>query len=365
MASSDKTGGIAMTKSFTYLFIVLLLAFAVSCGSDDTPDNPMYPNAAAKNIDSEMLEDAYEQISTVTGIMSLLVSRDGDLVSEEYSNGASADSMHDVRSVTKTVMSILTGIALEEGFIGSLNETIADYLTTVLDTIDAERGAITIYQLLTMSCGLEWNELNGGGEYSGWVNSDEHLAYVINKPFIHEPGNGFNYNTGAPHLLSAILTEATGMNTGKFMEQYLFEDMDIGFREWEEDGRGYFNGGAGLELTPYDMVKIGNMYLNGGVHNGIRIISQDWLDQSVYPHFSTGQWMPFSQNYGYYLWLGSAHGYDYYFANGYGGQFIVVVPELELVVTATCEWRYMGDQAGVNWNTIMDVIVNTIIPAVY
>ena len=154
------------------------------------------------------------------------------------------------------------------------------------------------------------------------------------------------------------------MNTKDFAMKYLFEPLGIKEIEWETDNQEFNNGGSGLEITPYDMVKIGQLMLNGGVFNGKTIVSQDYITQSMQSKISTQNTMMFSSDYGYCWWLGQNEKGNYAFANGYGGQFIVVVPNLNVIVVATNDWSGIGaTTANSQWNQTMDIILNLIIPA--
>jgi len=153
------------------------------------------------------------------------------------------------------------------------------------------------------------------------------------------------------------------MTASEFARIYLFEPMGIGYRFWYEDNQGYNYGGAGLCIGPEDMIKIGNLFLQKGLYNGERIVSESWINQASTNYISTNNVVPYLTDYGYYWWLGSEKGFDFYMAMGYGGQFICVVPELNLVVVATCDFRGIGSQAGQNWNTIIDIIMNNVLDA--
>jgi CubicO group peptidase (beta-lactamase class C family) len=295
-----------------------------TCDKDPVKEESPYPLAEAQNIDGQKLAEAYAQARQIEGMKCLLVARNGVLVAEEYfREDDGPESLHDVRSVTKSVTSALIGIAIEEGFIENVDQTLADYLIgSVADSIEKEKGQITLRQLLTMSCGLEWFEIGTYSEYSNWITAPDQIEYILNKPMVTTPGTVFNYSDGAAHLVSVILTEATGMNALEFAGLYLFAPLDIS-------------------------------------------IAAEWVSASTQSHISTNNAVPYGPNYGYYWWTGRAYARDYYFANGYGGQFIVVVPGWNLVAVATGNWRGIGrDQAGAQWYNIISVIMNDVLGAV-
>lgn len=334
--------------------LVGLAGSAIACGSD-----------ATQGIDPNLLAHAYARARETPGIRSLLVQRHGVLVAEEYFHGSGPDSLDQVWSVTKSVMSILTGMALERGYLTSLDQTLDDFLRPVVDSLPADKGRITLRQLLTMTSGLQWHELDGGDDYDRWVTSGDMVQYAIDRPWASVPGTTFLYNTGAAHLLSVILTEATGMSTLEFASQYLFGPLGITQLDWWMDDRGYYTGGMGLYLRPRDMMKIGEAFLRHGVWHGAQIVDAAWIGESTAPQVVTGNAVPFGPQYGYLWWVGHGQGTAFYFANGFAGQFILVAPDLDLVVVATSAWRGLDwDSAGAQWSAVIGVIVNHVLPAV-
>ncbi len=337
-----------------WYLLVGLAGGAIACGSD-----PM------QGIDPQLLEQAYARARAIPGIRSLLVQRHGVLVGEEYFHGSGPDSLDQVWSVTKSVMSILTGIALQRGDLASLDQTLDDFLGPVVDSLPADKGRITLRQLLTMTSGLQWHELDGGGEYNLWVTSGDMVQYAIDRPWASAPGTTFLYNTGAAHLLSAILTEATGTSTLDFASRFLFGPLGITRLDWWTDDRGYYTGGMGLNLRPRDMMTIGQLFLRQGVWQGAEVVSAAWVEESTAPHVATGNAIQFGPQYGYLWWIGQGQGRAFYFATGYAGQFILVAPDLDLVIVATSAWQGLSwNAAGSQWSAVADVIVNHVLPAV-
>jgi CubicO group peptidase (beta-lactamase class C family) len=343
------------------LLLGVFLTGALGCGEDRTPS----PFQNDQGIDAAALEAVYEEARAIPGSFSLLVQRHGALVAEEYFHGFTPDSLHDVRSVTKSVISLLAGIAIQEGFIPSVNEPMGSYLSSVVDSIRPELAQTPIRYLLMMSSGLDWHELDRGNSYSEWWQSDDMVQHVVDLPIAHQPGARFIYNTGASHLLSVILTEATGMPTLDFARQYLFDPMDFSGATWLQENRGYYTGGMGLRITARDMMKIGQMVLDGGLYEGSRLVPGPWIAESTASHLSTQDAVPFGPEYGYLWWVGEGSGRHFFFANGYGGQFILVDPELDLVIAAQSDWRGKGwDEAGQQWYQVASLVVEGILPAV-
>ncbi len=364
---SGPLGGNMFSLRCRPLFLALAgLALALpTCDSDPTGPASRYPDAAAHHVNAQLLDRAYSQARATEGIRSLLVQRDGVLMAEEYFHGARADSLYQVWSVTKSIMSILAGIALDQGHITSLDQTLDEFLRPIVDSLPPDKGRISIRNLLTMTCGLEWHELDGGGEYNRWVTSSDMIQYVIDLPWIDPPGTTFHYHTGSTHLLSVLLTEATGTPMLAYARTNLFEPLGIDQAEWWADERGYFTGGMGLFLRPRDMMKIGELFLGGGVWEGAQVVPAAWVQASTSARISTGNALPFGAEYGYLWWVGHGQGREFYFATGYGGQFILVSPALDLVVVATSDWHDLTwDEAGARWGEVMGVIVNGVLPAI-
>jgi CubicO group peptidase (beta-lactamase class C family) len=348
--------------------LTLSLSFALlSCATDHpvSADDVRFPQASAQNIDATRLAQAYDEAKLNQGVMSLLVVRNGVLVGEEYFRSDGREVLYHVRSVTKTVVSILFGIAVDRGLIRSLDATVNDYLSDSYDAIPSPAGSITIRNLLTMSGGFQWEELQNFSSLDSWFYATDHVQHVLQLPVVNTPGSTFTYNTAACQLLSAIFKKATGVNLLDFARQNLFEPLGmVGDRPWIADERGYNYGGYQLSLKPMDMVNIGLLYLNEGEFGGRRIVSAEWVRASTRTQISTNNAIPYGSGYGYFWWTGRTSQYDYYFANGYGGQFIVVVPALRLVVVTRSNWAYSGRTGNDQWMSTINITMNSVLPAV-
>ncbi|HEY4785395.1 MAG TPA: serine hydrolase, partial [Bacteroidales bacterium] len=189
------------------------------------------------------------------------------------------------------------------------------------------------------------------------------ILYTLNKPMDSSPGQSFNYNSGSAHLISGVLTQATGQSDFEFAKEYLFQPIGISDPYWQKDKQGLYNGGAGLQLSPHDMLKFGKLLLNKGIYNGVRIVSEEWVNKATSFKISTNGIQPFGPSYGYFWWIGNTNKHDYFFANGYGGQFIVIVPDIKLIVIATNTWSGVSTSvANEQWYNTLDMIINKIIP---
>jgi len=344
------------------IVIVFISSIIFSCSKDNNP-NPT--KIEIEKYDQAKIDEAYGLISQVPSIRSMVISHEFETIAEQYYNNTTSgpDSILDVRSVTKSISSALIGIALDMGYLTSVDQKLSEFITPLTDSLDQQKGDITIKQLLTMTAGFEWFEIAEPSEFGNFIYAPNQLEYVLNKPMIHTPGTVFDYSDGAAHLVSIVISQATGMSASEFADEYLFKPMGIDHRFWYEDNQGHNYGGAGICIGPVDMIKFGELYLNHGKYNGVQVISETWIVESTSINISTNNIVPFLTNYGYYWWIGHEKNYDFYCAMGYGGQFIIVVPELELVMAATCDFRGLGSQAGQNWNRIINILLDNVLDA--
>ncbi len=357
-------------KWFCLSLIIIFILYACSekkvtnpVETFDLSDELKVVTPESQSVDPHLLATAYQHADTISGLRSFIVVRNGYIVGEEYFGSAGVDSLYFIRSVTKSVISILIGIAIDKGFIQDDQQQLSDIFNLNSLGIDTTKGKIQIRHLLTMTCGLEWDEF--GGDNSASLQSGNLLNYVLNKDLVEEPGTVWNYSSGSTHILSAILTEATGMNAMEFADQYLFSYLGITNRYWYDDDHGNSIGGFGLMLRPRDLAKIGLLFLNNGKTPKL-CASENWVNISTTSHFTINHSFGSlkNYNYGYLWWIGNVNGYDYYTAWGRHGQFIFCIPELNLVLVATSELAFdpiiIDKQEADN----LDLIVNYLLPAI-
>lgn len=274
-------------------------------------------------------------------INSCLIIENGSCVFEYYKNKKIAGKPQTLNSISKSVVSLLIGIALEEGLIPSLDTPIVHYFERFMEKVDDERKLqITIDHLLTMTPGFDWPEFGEWQAIPKMLYAPHWVKFVLNRPLTHNPGEHMNYNTGATHLLTAILQQASGMKASAFAEKHLFNRLKIEEYRWYEDPQGVNNGGCGLCLRVSDLPKIGYLYLNKGMWNDERIVSERWVEESTTPLFLT-------YNIGHYArhwWTNHIDQNEpwseenrYYFAMGYGGQYIIIIPSRQVVIVMTSE----------------------------
>jgi CubicO group peptidase (beta-lactamase class C family) len=320
--------------------LVVAMCLAVSNGCGDAPAaEQRRPSVVAQparlalrtTLDTVRLSHAYERAAQMPLLRSLLVDWRGQRVGERYFNGARAESPANIKSASKSIISALVGIAIERGHIASVHQPLAQILATEMRDLDTAKRAITIEDLLTMRAGLRSTSF---GNYGAFVSSRNWVRHALAQPMVAPRGTEMIYSTGSSHLLSAALTRATRQNTHAFARRQL-APLGIRLRAWTTDPQGIPFGGNEMRLTPREMIAFGELYLRGGrAPDGTQIVSRAWIDSSWVPRTSSG-WS--GHSYGYGWWIREAHGHPVYFAWGYGGQFIFIVPSLHLVVVATSD----------------------------
>ena len=275
---------------------------------------------------------------------------------EYYKEGYDEASEFVLNSASKSVTSTLIGIAIDEGIIGGVDDPISRYLPQVLELGDPAWGEITVRHLLTHTSGIYStdNEL-----WYDWRASDSWLDYIFALPIVSTPGERFSYSTGNTHLLCAILQEAAGMTVYEYGKPRLFDPVGMDSAACGMDPQGICDGGNGFSMNVYDMAKFGQLYLNGGVWAGEQIVPAEWVEASTTLQYDriTG-----SADYGYQWWVrtfGQAR-YPAYFAQGHAGQYIFVVPDLELVIAFTSD--YTG-ATSIYWQLVEEIVEGCSAPA--
>ena len=285
-------------------------------------------NTAPAALTETSFEGALQRAESMPRLHSLLVSQDDDLVVERYFNGARPQDRANVKSVSKSVMSALIGLAIAEGHIEGLDQAITDYYPEL--AADDRKRHITIGNLLSMQAGLETTSFYN---YGSWVLSDDWVKYALQQPVRAEPGTRLVYSTGNTHLLSDILTAATGRSTLDFARSALATPLGFELAPWPRDPNGVYFGGNNMLLTPRQMLSFGSLYLNDGKVGSQQVIPASWVATSFQRRVESPRER--GRYYGYGWWIKSMAGFDAPYAWGYGGQFIMLIPELELVVVTT------------------------------
>jgi CubicO group peptidase (beta-lactamase class C family) len=301
------------------------------------------------------LAEAADAARDLPRLHSLLVSWRGELALERYFNGVRADRPANVKSVSKSIISALVGIAIDRGLIDGVDQPIAPYFPGLLDgPANAAKRRITIEDLLTMRSGLQ---STSSRNYGAWVQSRNWVRDALARPLESAPGEVMDYSTGNTHLLSAILTKAAGMSTWAFAQQELGTPLGFRLPRWMRDPQGIYFGGNEMLMTPRQMVAFGELYLRRGRAGGRQVIPEGWIDASWVPRGRSG-WS--GQEYGYGWWIRDLGGRRAYYAWGFGGQYIFVVPDLDLVVVTTSSTA-VSEERRRHRRTVFDLIERFVI----
>ena len=292
------------------------------------------------------------------GVHAILIERSGRLIYEEYFDGfderwgsplgrrsMTRDSLHDLRSVTKSVVSALVGVAMRDGAIRSLDQPVIEWFPEYPELNTPERRRITLAHVLGMTSGLDWNE---DVPYSDPRNDEirmtrdpDPLRYALSRPFAANPGAEFRYNGGLTQVMAAVVSRATRTSLRDYGRTKLFEPLGITQFEWLGDLAGMPSAASGLRLRPRDLARFGSLYLHAGRWNAKQILLADWTTESTRRHFRfaprAGPDAGGEFGYAYFWWYNcypSASGLiEARTAVGNGQQRIFVLPGLDLVVT--------------------------------
>lgn len=290
-------------------------------------------------VDATILDDMITRIKTekIIGFHSFLMIKDGYLIREHYFRYYDKDDWHAIYSCTKSITSTLIGIAIDQGFL-QLNDTVLDFFPEKsFEKVDDWKKSLTVENLLEMRAGITWDEsslpyTNSQNDYVQLLQSKDWVKYLLDRQMAAEPGTIFVYNSGASHVLSAIIQQITNMTTLAFAKQYLFTPLNITDFLWEKSPQNIVNGGAFLYLKPRDMAKFGYLFLNNGTWDGEVIVSSKWVQQAAYQYKQLNEYI----GYGFQWWITPSIGsYFAYQARGYQGQWICCIPELDLLVVFT------------------------------
>lgn len=304
------------------------------------------------------LDAAFQRAARIPALTSLLVARGDVLLGERYYHGGSPRRVVNVKSISKSILSALVGIAIADGKIQDTDATVGELLPDYARRVsDARKRAITVGDLLSMRAGLATTSFRA---YGAWVTTPDWILAALRRPLECQPGSCWIYSTGNYHLLSVILTRATGLDTRSYAARKLLGPLGIPARPWDRDPRGYYLGGNNMGFTARELLRFGRLYLAEGRWEGRQVVPADWVRRSLRP-LVVSSFNGF--DYGYGWWGRRLAGERVWFAWGYGGQYVILVPDLELVIVATSHpgrarsWRE-GDRA------LFELLEADVIPAV-
>lgn len=359
-----------LCKKLTFLsLLVLFVLVSVAQAQDITPtaistEPPTFPAAdwsvadpVAHGFAPTLADDFLAGVEAMDFLSSALLVHDGAIILEYYREDVDQDTLHVTRSVTKSIVATLVGMALEEerlpGLEVTLAESLPDYYAddTYQDTAD-----ITLLNLLMMRSGLGWSD---SLEHIAQIQTDpDPIAWILSSGQAVPPDSYWNYSSADAHLAGVILQAWLQEPLAAYAEAKLFTPIGITRYDWPVDQLGYNLGGADLKLTTRDMARLGYLYLNKGQWADQTVVPATWVEAMTTPQ-------PDPAYYGYFWWLQTERndGINIWSAVGYAGQFIMVVPDYNLVFVATSDWEVAPEIADAQSRAIRELFQNTVIPA--
>jgi CubicO group peptidase (beta-lactamase class C family) len=271
-----------------------------------------------------------EKAPELERLHSLVIAVNGETVFAKAFRGPGLDEPANIKSLSKTVLSAVAGLAIDRGEFSGVDQPIADILEAPPGASD-RLGEVTIGHLLAMQAGLQ---RTSGQYYGPWVSSDNWVEYALSRPFVADPGGEMLYSTGSYHLVSAALTKSTGRSTLELTRDWLGEPLGIQVPAWPTDPQGIYFGGNDMLLTPMALLEIGELYRNRGMVNGRQLLPRDWIELS-WTERGTSRWT--DDGYGYGWFLTDLEGHRGFYGRGYGGQMLYVFPDLGMTVVMTSD----------------------------
>jgi CubicO group peptidase (beta-lactamase class C family) len=332
---------------------------------------------ATSGLDSTLLASAVERAGGQSRLHNMMVARHGEVILERHFRGPPPHQPANVKSVSKTLLSAVVGYALAEGVLEDLDTPVShyfpDYLppeeeaevqgggdsdrvgTTSPGAEDDLRRQITLAHLLSMSSGLESTSIRN---YGRWVSSPNWVRAALTRPMNFPPGTRMVYSTGNSHLLSAVLTRASDRTTHALARAALSESVGIQLPPWPRDPQGIYFGGNDMLISPRDLLRFGELYRQGGTLDGREALPREWVTESWRVRIHSPR---DGNGYGLGWWARNSGPHEVRFAWGYGGQFLFIVPSLELTVVFTSDpW---ASREGNHLRVLHDLLDDYLVPA--
>ena len=303
----------------------------------------------AEGVDPELVLSTYQSARAHPTIYSLLIVKNDRLIAERYFNGQDYQGAHNMASVTKSFTSSLAGIALRDGVLPGLEQTMAGYFPDIdWPELDPRKSQITIRQILQMRSGFPWEEMTG--QLDVLLSNWNWIPLIAEFQLSADPGTRFGYSNLTAHLMAIILARAANTDLRSWAKTRLFDPLGIEIGNWNRDASGYYYGASDLYLTPRAMAKYGLLYLRGGKLKGTQIIPEEWVAASLTPYSFDAYGAAISRpgsgkiltsfdllDYGYLWWSSKCGRHPVQWAWGHGGNLIVLVPDLNMVVVTSAD----------------------------
>ena len=312
-------------------------------------DNWKTSTPEEQGLDPMLVAELYNDAAHMETLYGLLVIKNGYLIAESYFNGASIEQLSKRASVTKSYISALLGIALEKKYLNSIDQKMIDFFPEVANQItDPRKKEITIKEMLQMRAGFPWEETDTTYWNALW--SGKYINKIVDIPLTKDPGSGFQYSNLTSNWLGIIISRACKTDLKSFGEENLFDPLRVKLGDWNRDLDGYYIGCGDIQFTARDMAKFGLLYLNGGKYEGKQLVSASWINEALQRYSEdinsagiesgrVGRYF-YDIGYGYQWW--SAKAGDHYFnlAWGHGGQLIILLHELNMIIVVTADPFY-------------------------
>jgi CubicO group peptidase (beta-lactamase class C family) len=355
-------------RSHEFLLIIasaiLIVSVPVGCGGPSaeelaaveyTPrsggDWPV-STPAEQGLNPDLVAKLYYNASSLKTIYSLLVFKNGYLIAEDYFHIGSPEQQVNVHSVTKSINSALVGIALDQGYLSSLDQKMIDFFPELANRVtDPRKKQITLRQMLQMRAGYPWEESTT--ELFKLLYSGFRPSTLVDVPLVRDPGTDFEYSNLTAYLLGIVVARACGTDLKSFAQENLFSPLGIEPGFWQTDWEGNYLGFSDIHLSAHDMAKFGLLYLNEGKYQGKQIVPANWVRDSLQIYSDNAWKIPVGSNwcdngYGYQWWSVRAGDHRYNLAWGHGGEQIVLLDELDMVIVVTVDPLH-GQHGGGPW----------------
>ncbi len=302
-----------------------------------------------QGLDPMLVAELYNDAAHMQTLYSLLVIKNGYLIAEGYFNGASVEQLAKRASLTKSYTSALVGIALDKGYIESLDQKMIDFFPEIKDQIkDPRKKSITIREMLQMRAGYPWEETDT--VYWNAIWSGKYIHQIVDIPLTSNPGTRFQYSNLTSNWLGIITARACKMDLKSFGQKNLFSQLHVNIGDWSQDLDGYYIGCGDIQFTARDLAKFGLLYLNKGKYEGKQLVPADWVNQSFHRYsgninsagINSSKVGRYFHNigYGYQWWSANAGNHSFNFAWGHGGQLIILLQESNMIIVATADPFY-------------------------
>ena len=365
----------------SFTSVILILSTLVGCGPsiegleavDYTPlprDDWKVSTPAEQGLDPKLVAELYLNAAELETLYGLLVIKNGHLIAEGYFNEGTVDRKNQQQSVTKSFTSSLVGIALDQGCLSSVDQKMFEFFPEFVGQVDDPRKEqITIRDMLQMRSGYPWEETDPA-LFEALLSAD-YLRLINSFPLTSDPGTEFQYSNLTSHWLGVIVARACDTDLKSFAQEHLFSPLDAELGDdWIKNWDGYYIGLAGMHVTARDMAKFGLLYLNDGEYEGNQVLSADWVRDSL-QRYSEGVnisgWIPGITSrfgyfrdlgYGYQWWSGRAGDRYFNYASGHGGQFIVLLDDLDMIIVTAADpfWQQHDDQSWKHESAVIELV---------